>query len=53
VQLAVGVLTCVLVYRLGTRICDRRVGFVAGLITPLFGSLMFLDAELGGAGRAA
>lgn len=53
VQLAVGAVTCLLVYHLGRRIFDRRIGLVSGLITAVYGPLVFYDAELVGAGWAA
>ncbi|MCX5752379.1 MAG: tetratricopeptide repeat protein [Candidatus Krumholzibacteria bacterium] len=46
IQILLGSLLCVLVYRLGARLFDRRTGAVAGAIAALYGPLIFYDAEL-------
>jgi tetratricopeptide (TPR) repeat protein len=45
-QILLGACTCVLTYLLGRRICDLRTGTVAGIITALYGPLIFYEAEL-------
>jgi 4-amino-4-deoxy-L-arabinose transferase-like glycosyltransferase len=46
IQILLGSLLCVLVFRLGTKLFDRRTGAVAGAIAALYGPLIFYDAEL-------
>jgi tetratricopeptide (TPR) repeat protein len=45
-QAIVGAATCALTYRLGERLFGRRIGIAAGLITALYGPLIFYDGEL-------
>lgn len=52
VQVLLGCITCVLTYRLGRRIFNRTTGIVAGLITALYGPLIFFEAELLASGWA-
>lgn len=53
VQCVLGAVTCWLTYRLGRRLFGRKVGFVAGLITALYGPLIFFETELLATGWAA
>jgi 4-amino-4-deoxy-L-arabinose transferase-like glycosyltransferase len=53
IQIMLGSLLCVLVFRLGARLFDRRTGAVAGAIAALYGPLVFYDAELLDAGFSA
>jgi 4-amino-4-deoxy-L-arabinose transferase-like glycosyltransferase len=53
IQILLGSLLCVLVYRLGARLFDRRTGAVAGAIAALYGPLIFYDAELLDTGLSA
>jgi 4-amino-4-deoxy-L-arabinose transferase-like glycosyltransferase len=46
IQILVGSLLCVLVYRLGAKLFDGRTGVVAGVIAVLYGPLVYADAEL-------
>ncbi len=41
-----GSVTCVLTYFLGRHVFDRKTGIVAGLITAVYGPLIFYEAEL-------
>ncbi|UCG15426.1 MAG: tetratricopeptide repeat protein [Phycisphaerales bacterium] len=52
-QVVLGAATCVLTYRLGERVFDRRTGIIAGAIVALCGPLVFFEAELVGSGWAA
>ncbi|MCP4592126.1 MAG: tetratricopeptide repeat protein [bacterium] len=52
-QLLLGAITCVLTLRLGQRAFGRATGIIAGLITALYGPLVFYECELVGAGWAA
>jgi len=52
-QAVLGAVTCVLAYRLGMRLFDRRTGVVAGLITAFYGPLIFFEGELLATGWAA
>jgi len=45
-QAIVGATTCVLTFRLGAAVFDRRAGLLAGTITALYGPLVFFDGEL-------
>jgi len=49
----VGAATCVLSYRLGSRLFDHRTGVVAGMMTAVYGPLVFFDGELLATGWAA
>ena len=53
VQMAVGGVTCALVYLLGRRIFNRRVGFGAGVMVAVYGPLIFFEGELLATGWAA
>jgi tetratricopeptide (TPR) repeat protein len=52
-QMLLGGLTCVLVYRLGEKIFGRGVGILAGVICAVYMPLVFFEAELLGTGWAA
>lgn len=45
-QAILGSLTCVLVYLLGSRLFDRTIGTIAGLITAAYGPVIFFETEL-------
>ncbi len=53
IQILLGSILCALVFRLGTRLFDRRTGIVAGAIAALYGPLVHYDAELLDAGFSA
>ena len=53
VQALLGTVTCVLVFSLGRRLFDRRIGLTAGLITALYGPLVFFEGEILATGLAA
>lgn len=53
IQAVLGSVVCVLVYLLGKRIFDRRIGVLAGVITALCGPLIFFEGELLATGLAA
>lgn len=53
VQLLLGGLTCLLTYRLGKTIFNPGIGIIAGLITALYGPLIFFEAELLASGWGA
>lgn len=53
IQLAAGAFSCVLVFRLGLRIFDRKTGVLAALITAFYGPLFFFEAEILATGWAA
>ncbi len=53
VQMILGCVTCVLVYRLGEKIFGRRTGILAGVIAAAYMPLVFFEAELLAAGWAA
>jgi 4-amino-4-deoxy-L-arabinose transferase-like glycosyltransferase len=53
VQIVLGSLLCVLVFRLGARLFDRRAAIVAGATAALYGPLVHYDAELLDAGFSA
>ena len=46
VQLVLGGATCVLVYFLGRKIFNRRVGLGGGIIVAVYGPLIFFEGEL-------
>ena len=52
-QAVLGALTAWLTFRLGEGVFDRRVGLLAGMITALYGPLVFFDGELLATGWAA
>ncbi|HVP09887.1 MAG TPA: glycosyltransferase family 39 protein, partial [Phycisphaerae bacterium] len=52
-QIVLGAITCVLTYRLGCRIFDRRIGLLAGAIVAFYGPLIFYEGEIDTAGWAA
>ncbi|MBU8922205.1 MAG: glycosyltransferase family 39 protein [Bacteroidales bacterium] len=52
-QVVGGAITCVLVYRTGRLIFDRRTGLTAGLIMVFCGPMIFFEMELLAAGWAA
>jgi len=45
-QILLGSALCVLVYRLGQTVFDRRTGTLAGIITALYGPLIFFESKL-------
>ena len=53
VQLVLGGVTCGLVYRLGCRLVDRRVGALAGIMMGLYGPAVLHELELVPAGWTA
>jgi len=53
IQAVLGAVTCVLTYRLGERLFDRRTGAVAGFAVALYGPLIFFEGELLAGGWAA
>ena len=53
VQVILGSIVCALVYLLGQKLFDRRTGILAGLVTALYGPLVFLESELLATGWAA
>jgi tetratricopeptide (TPR) repeat protein len=53
VQIVLGAFTCLLTYRLATKIFNRRVGLTAGFVTAFYGPLIFFETELVAAGWAA
>lgn len=53
IQLVLGALTCALTYRFATRVFDRRVGILAGVMAAVCGPMIFFEAELVAAGWAA
>ena len=46
VQILLGSALCVLVYRLGHNVFDRRTGILAAVITALYGPLIFFESNL-------
>ncbi|MHC4423149.1 MAG: tetratricopeptide repeat protein [Planctomycetota bacterium] len=52
-QILLGSVLCVLVYRLGQNVFDRRTGALAGIITALYGPLIFFDSKLLATGWAS
>ncbi|MCD4727041.1 MAG: tetratricopeptide repeat protein, partial [Pirellulales bacterium] len=53
IQALIGCATCFLAYRLGDRLYGRRAGVAAGVITALYGPLVFFETELLATGPAA
>jgi tetratricopeptide (TPR) repeat protein len=53
VQVLLGAATCLLTYRLGRRLFNPQAGLIAGLITALYGPLIFFETELLATGWAA
>jgi tetratricopeptide (TPR) repeat protein len=53
VQMALGSITCVLVYKLGARLFGRSAGLLAGVITAAYMPLVFFEGELLATGWAA
>ena len=53
IQVLLGCVTCFLTYRLGRGAFGRGTGIIAGIITALYGPLIFFEAELLGSGWAA
>jgi 4-amino-4-deoxy-L-arabinose transferase-like glycosyltransferase len=52
-QIVLGAVTCVMTYRLGREILDRRIGLLAGAIVTFYGPLFFYECEIDTAGWAA
>lgn len=52
-QILLGSVVCVLVYQLGQMVFDRRTGILAGVITALYGPLIFFESELVATGWAS
>jgi tetratricopeptide (TPR) repeat protein len=52
-QILLGSVTCVLIFRLGERLFGPRAGIAAGVMAALYGPLIFFEAELLSAGWAA
>ena len=52
VQVLLGAVTCLLIYKLGARLFGRSAGLAAGLLGAFYGPLVFFDAELLAAGWA-
>ena len=52
-QILLGSALCVLVYRLGQTVFDRRTGTLAGTITALYGPLIFFESKLLATGWAS
>ncbi|MHC4395594.1 MAG: tetratricopeptide repeat protein [Planctomycetota bacterium] len=53
IQVVLGSGLCVLVYRLGEKAFDRRTGILAGVITALYGPMVFFESELLATGWAS
>jgi len=53
IQLILGGVTCVLVYRLGQKLFGRPAGMLAGVITAVYVPLVFFEGELLAVGWAA
>jgi Flp pilus assembly protein TadD len=53
IQILLGSGLCVLVYRLGQKVFNRRTGMLAAAITALYGPLIFFESELLATGWAA
>jgi len=41
-----GAVNCALVYALGARVFDRRIGLIAGIAAALYGPMVYFDGEL-------
>lgn len=46
IQIFLGSVTCVIIYRLGEKIFGKTAGIVAGCIAAFYGPLIFFDGEL-------
>lgn len=53
IQALLGCITCLLTYELGKRIFNRSAGIIAGVMTALYGPLIFFESELLASGWAA
>ena len=53
IQIVLGSLLCSGVFHLGSKLFDRRTGVLAGIISALYGPLIFFDVELLDAGFSA
>jgi tetratricopeptide (TPR) repeat protein len=53
IQALLGCITCVLTYELGKRIFNRSTGIIAGVMTAVYGPLVFFESELLASGWAA
>jgi tetratricopeptide (TPR) repeat protein len=53
IQALLGCITCLLAYQLGKRIFNRGTGIIAGVMTALYGPLIFFESELLASGWAA
>lgn len=53
IQAVLGAISCLLTWRLGCRLFRPVVGLIAGIITALYGPLIFIEGELLGEGWAA
>ncbi len=53
IQVLLGSITCSLTYLLGKRIFNRGAGIIAGVITAIYGPLIFFETELLASGWAA
>jgi Tfp pilus assembly protein PilF len=53
IQIVLGSALCVFVYRLGEKVFDRRTGILAGVITAMYGPLVFFESELLATGWAS
>ncbi|MBN2185186.1 MAG: glycosyltransferase family 39 protein [Candidatus Krumholzibacteriota bacterium] len=53
IQLIAGSVSAVLIYNLGKKLFDVRIGIIASVITALYGPLFFFEAELLATGWAA
>jgi Flp pilus assembly protein TadD/4-amino-4-deoxy-L-arabinose transferase-like glycosyltransferase len=45
-QMLLGVANVLLTFRLGERLFGRRIGFAAGLVAALYGTMLFFEGEL-------
>ena len=53
IQVIIGSLTCVLLYRLGLKFFNDQIGSLAGVILAFYGPAIFFDGELVGASLGA
>jgi 4-amino-4-deoxy-L-arabinose transferase-like glycosyltransferase len=53
IQALLGSILCVLVYRLGQQLFDRRTGVLAGVVMALNGALIFFESQLLATGWAS